>query len=186
MEMHMYCDEDDGTLCEKACSGCEEAFTALFHRHYDSVHAFVYRICLDVTGAEDITQEAFIKAARALPSFRRQASFKCWLFRIAMNATHDWSRRKIRENHAASELAAVSRDSVCERVADLEPVGIALASLPEEMRHAVVLIYYEGMNHAQAATILGCAETTVSWRVFRAKRKLKTLLSDNAGKDRHE
>ncbi|MFA7232968.1 MAG: sigma factor [Terrimicrobiaceae bacterium] len=70
----MSCDEDDGTLCEKARSGYDQAFAALFHRHYDGVHAFVFRIFLDATGAEDITQEAFIKAARTLPSFRRQAS----------------------------------------------------------------------------------------------------------------
>ena len=98
MEVHMFCDEDDATLCEKACSGCEQAFTALFHRHYHAVHAFAFRACLDVGGAEDITQEAFIKEARSLPSFRRQASFKWWLYRIAMNATHDWCRKKIGKN----------------------------------------------------------------------------------------
>lgn len=182
----MLCDEDDATLCEKACAGCESAFTELFHRHYQAVHTFVFRLCLDITGAEDITQEVFIKTARALPSFRREALFKSWLYRIAVNTARDYIRRKIGEKQAAAELAAVVRENASERAADMEPVRMALASLPEEMRHAVVLIYYEGMNHAQAACILGCAETTVSWRIFRAKRKLKTLLALNEGNNGHE
>ena len=69
---------------------------------------------------------------------------------------------------------------MAERRADFGPVHEALAVLAEDMRHAVVLVYYEGMNHAEAAGILGCAETTVSWRIFRAKRQLKRLLSRNA------
>jgi RNA polymerase sigma-70 factor (ECF subfamily) len=56
-------------------------------------------------------------------------------------------------------------------------VGDALASLPASLREAVVLVYFEGLNHAEAARVLGCAETTVSWRLFRAKRQLKALLS---------
>lgn len=180
----MFCDEDDATLCKKAGGGCEQAFTVLFHRHYAAVHAFVFRLCLDATGAEDITQEAFIKAARSLHSFRHEAAFKNWLYRIAMNTTRDWTRRKIREKQTADELSAVADER--EHPVDFEPVCAALASLAEDMRQAVVLIYYEGMNHSQAARILGCAETTVSWRIFRAKRKLKNLLTRPTGHDGHE
>ena len=174
----MICDEDDA-LCERACGGCEEAFAALFHRYYNAVHAFVFRICLDAAGADDITQEAFIKAARSLSSFRREASFKNWLYRIAVNAARDWTRKEIRERQAADEMGAIAGGTV--RAADFEPVRAALASLATEVRQAVVLIYYEEMSHAQAARILGCAEATVSWRIFRAKRKLRNLLTPGGG-----
>jgi len=168
-------DEDDPTLCEKARQGCEQAFAALFHRHYAAVHGFAFRLCLDSGGAEDVAQEAFIKAARSLASFRNEASFKNWLYRIAMNTAHDWNRRKMRERTASEELEARGSDG--ERPADFEPVRAALADLAEDLRQTVVLIYFEGMNHAQAARLLGCAETTVSWRIFRAKRQLKEVLS---------
>lgn len=169
-------DEDDSLLCERARGGCELAFSTLFHRYYSALHAFVFRLCLDAAGAEDIVQEAFIKAARSLPVFRGEASFRNWLYRIAMNTTRDWQRSMIRQEQASEELALQAGDAQAERTADFGPVHEALAALSDEMRHAVVLVYYEGLNHAQAAKILGCAETTVSWRIFRARRQLKSLL----------
>lgn len=172
-------DEDDGHLCEKARDGCEQAFGVLFRRHYGALHAFVYRLCLDAAGAEDIVQDAFIKAARSLHGFRGEASFRNWLYRIAMNTTRDWQRTAIRQRQAAEEMALEAGEASAERKADFAPVHEALAALADEMRHAVVLVYYEGLNHAQAAGILGCAETTVSWRIFRAKRQLKNLLTRN-------
>jgi RNA polymerase sigma-70 factor (ECF subfamily) len=170
-------DEDDGILYEKARGGCEQAFSALFRRYHGALHAFVFRLCLDANGADDIVQDSFIKAARSLGSFRGEASFRNWLYRIAMNTTRDWQRAAIRQKQAAEELARDAGEAIQERRADFGPVHEALAALAEEIRHAVVLVYYEGLNHAQAARVLGCAETTVSWRIHRAKRQLKELLS---------
>jgi RNA polymerase sigma-70 factor (ECF subfamily) len=173
----MLCDEDDRILCEKARQGCEQAFRVLFQRHYDAVHGFVFRLCLDASGADDIVQDAFIKASRSLAGFRGDASFRNWLYRIAMNTTRDWQRSLIRRKQAAEELARESEEAAVGRPADFGPVHEALAALADEMRHAIVLVYYEGLNHAQAARVLGCAETTVSWRIFRARRRLKQLLT---------
>jgi RNA polymerase sigma-70 factor (ECF subfamily) len=173
----MVSDEDDGILCEKARGGCEQAFGALFRRHHGALHAFVFRLCLDASGAEDIVQDSFIKAARSLAHFRGEASFRNWLYRIAMNTTRDWQRAAIRQKQAAEEMVVETGVAAAERRADFGPVHEALAALAEEIRHAVVLVYYEGLNHAQAARVLGCAETTVSWRIFRAKRQLKEMLS---------
>ncbi len=172
----MSTDEDDDQLCEKAQNGCEASFTLLFHRYYDALHAFAYRLCADAAGAEDIAQEAFIKAARHLSGFRREASFKSWLYRIALHATRDWQRGAVRRREAmetATKEAAFREPS---HPYDFSPLHDALAGLREEYRHAVVLVFYEGMNHGEAAKVLGCAETTVSWRVFRAKRQLRQVL----------
>jgi len=177
----MVSDEDDSILCDRARGGCEQSFAALFHRHHTALHAFVFRLCLDASGAEDIVQDAFIKAARSLAGFRGEASFRNWLYRIAMNTTRDWQRSAIRQKQAAEELEMDAGVAATERRADFGQVHEALAALAEEMRHAVVLVYYEGMNHAQAARVLGCAETTVSWRIFRARRQLKELLSKHGG-----
>ena len=170
--------EDDDILCTRAQNGCEEAFKLLFDRYYPLIHSFVYRLCWDASRAEDIAQETFIKVARALPTFRRQSSFKSWLYQIAMNASRDWQRRDGRERQVFADFAAEEgRDS--SRPPDFEPVQAALSSLAVDQRQAIVLTFYEGLNHAEAARVLGCAETTVSWRVFRAKRTLKRLLNQN-------
>ena len=75
------------------------------------------------------------------------------------------------------EMAEQMASANTARPADAAAVGEALARLPLDQRETVVLVYFEGLNHAEAARALGCAETTVSWRLFRAKRQLKTLLS---------
>jgi RNA polymerase sigma-70 factor (ECF subfamily) len=146
------------------------------------IYSYCYRNCLDQAAAQDIAQETFIKAARALATFRLGASFRSWLYRIATNTARDWQRSRARENRLAEQIAQNwSEEAECEAApATTEEharVFEALQSLPNEWREAVVLVFYEEMNHAAAAQILGCAETTISWRIFRAKQKLKKLLT---------
>jgi RNA polymerase sigma-70 factor, ECF subfamily len=171
----MSTDEDDQVLCARARDGCEESFETLFRRHHSSLHAFVYRLCLDAACAEDIVQESFIKAARSLQDFRGESSFRNWLYRIAVNSTRSWQRSDIRLRQATEDLTR--QQETIEHEQDFSPVHEALASLAEDLRHAVALVYYEDLSHGEAARILGCAEATVSWRIFRAKRRLKHLLS---------
>jgi len=174
--MDVSCDEaNEASLVESAVKGDGAAFTELFNRYYTMIHAFCYRLSLCDFDANDIAQETFIKAARALPSFRRESSFKNWLYRIAAHTSEDWRRRKDRQSRLAGELT--SKAAEVQRSPEYQPVAEALGSLAHDLRQAVVLVYYEEMSHAEAAHVLGCAETTISWRIFRAKRKLKDLLS---------
>lgn len=165
---------DDTPLLRRAQADDEAAFGELFRRHYDGVRAFAFRLALDAGAADDIAQETFIKAARTLRTFRGETAFRNWLFRIAMNVTRDWQRKAIRSRLALEDLAAHSGGG---RAADFGRIHEALAALTDDLRHAVVLVYYEDLSHAESARILGCAETTISWRLFRARRQLKNLLS---------
>lgn len=173
---------DDAALIGLALAGEGTAFATLFHRHYAAIHAFAYRLALCVGEADDIAQDTFVQAARALPGFRRDASFKNWLYAIAANRARDLLRRRVRQARLGEELAAsVSEPSALEREhehtsAAHAAVREALAALSPEQREAVALVYFEGLNHAEAARVLDCAESTVSWRVFRAKQRLKKLL----------
>ncbi len=172
-------DENDEKLCQRARAGDEQAFECLFRRYYDAIHAFVFRLSLDAGSVDDLAQETFIKAARSLDHFRGDAAFRNWLFRIATNTVRDWQRASIRERVAKEELAGSVGVDV--RNPDFALVHDALAGLGDDLRQTVVLVFYEGFSHAESARILGCAETTVSWRIFRAKRQLKKLLSANGG-----
>ncbi len=104
---------DEAGLIQSAAGGDAEAFTELFNRYYAMIHAFAYRLTLCGSDAGDVAQETFIKAARALPGFRRESSFKNWLYRIALNAAEDLRRRNARHSRLAGELAsAAARSSI--------------------------------------------------------------------------
>jgi len=173
--------KDEPGLIADAIQGSPDAFSLLFHRHYPMIHAFAYRLSLCSGEAADIAQDTFIQAARSLGAFRGQSSFKNWLYAIAANKSRDRHRQRMRRDRLAREWAAL-------REAEGEPddfpgaaaVREALATLEPDLREAVALVYYEGLTHAEAARILGCAETTVSWRIFRAKQKLRKQLRPHA------
>lgn len=167
-------DTETQQLVRMAQGGDPAAFDEIFDRFHPMIYAFCYRACLNVTQAQDLAQETLIKVARHLGAFRWESSFKSWIYQIATNTTRDWLRKKAREDSLAEEVA---RQGPEETASDHSRLTEALGVLPDDLRLAIVLTFYEGMNHADAARVLGCAETTVSWRIFRAKQKLKHLLS---------
>ena len=174
-------DVPENELVSKAQSGDPQSFELLFDRYYDMIHAFAYRVCLVETEADDIAQETFIRAARGIAGYRGTASFKNWLYRIAHNATIDWGRRTSRQRDGLAGFTNEMETRSASRSADFGGVHRALRELSPDLREAVALVYFEEMNHREAAEAMGCAETTVSWRIFRAKSALKKLLGSAKG-----
>ncbi len=174
-------DVPDAQLVGGAQSGDARSFELLFDRYYAMIHAFAYRVCLVETEADDIAQETFIRAARGIAAYRGAASFKNWLYRIAHNALIDWRRQSARQRDKEDQFAAELESGARVRAPDYSEVHAALKSLSPDLREAVALVYFEEMNHREAADAMGCAETTVSWRIFRAKRALKKLLEPKEG-----
>ena len=174
-------DVPDAQLVSGAQSGDTKSFELLFDRYYDMIHAFAYRVCLVETEADDIAQETFIRAARGMSHYRGTASFKNWLYRIAHNVAIDARRRVVRHKEHLNELAADMAGQSTARTQDYGAIHQAVRELSSELREAVALVYFDGMNHREAATVAGCAETTISWRIMLAKRALKKLLNPGAG-----
>jgi len=168
-------------LVSRARSGDSRSFELLFDHYYDMIHAFAYRVCLVETEADDIAQDTFIRAARGLSGYRGSASFKNWLYRIAHNAIIDWGRRTSRQREGLAGFTTELETRSSTRAADFSQVHQALKELSPDLREAVALVYFEEMNHREAAEAMGCAETTVSWRIFRAKSALKKLLGSTPG-----
>lgn len=173
----------DADLVQRSQGGDTAAFEELVRRHQKMIHALTFRMTGSVADAEDLAQETFVRAYEQLGSFHGAAKFSTWLYRIAVHACLNWRRDEARRCQAhtscAAELAAdSSSDAVCSDAdGRAQQAQAALMKLPAKQRAAIVLAVYEGMNHAEAAKILRCPETTVSWRVFAAKRKLKRLLT---------
>lgn len=163
------------------------AFEELVRQHQRMVHALTYRMTGSLADAEDLAQETFLRAYEQIGNFRGTAKFSTWLYRIAVNACLNWRQsetRRVRLHARAAEEFSTRHagsDSPGDQAAE---VRAALLKLPAKQRAAIVLTIYDGLNHAEAAQVLGCSETTVSWRIFSAKRKLKRLLGAGHGSSR--
>lgn len=163
-------------MSEEARQGSEPAFQALFEYYYSRIYGFVCRICLDTAAAQDVTQESFIKAARSIRQLREGQAFRFWIYQIARNQARDWLRQRQRRRRLEEELACLSEEGRSFQNEVEERLHEVLGELPADLRESLVLVYFEDLNHAQAGKIMGISETTVSWRVFRAKRILKKKL----------
>jgi RNA polymerase sigma-70 factor (ECF subfamily) len=157
------------------------AFEELIRQHQRMVHALTYRMTGSLADAEDLAQETFLRAYEQIATFRGGAKFSTWLYRIAVNTCLNWRQSEARRCRlhalAAEEYSAVLAAGEAGSNAQAAEVQAALLKLPARQRAAVVLTIYDGLNHAEAAQVLGCSETTVSWRIFAAKRRLKRLLT---------
>jgi RNA polymerase sigma-70 factor, ECF subfamily len=171
----------DAELVLKSQNGNPAAFEELVRNHQHMVHSLTYRMTGSLADAEDLAQEAFLRAWEQIGSFRGGSKFSTWLYRIAVNTCLNWRQSEARrfqlQNRLAEELSRQQAGREHSAAGGSHEVQAALLKLPAKQRAAVVLTIYDGLNHAEAAKILHCSETTVSWRVFAAKRKLKRWLS---------
>ena len=164
------------------------AFETLVRTHQRMIHSLTFRMTGSLDDAEDLAQETFIRAYEQLGSYRGTAKLSTWLYRIAVNACLNWRQREARRGRLhttwAESHAALGPDSGPAPEAEDAGAAVqaALMKLPNPQRAAIVLTVYEGRNHAEAAQILGCSETTISWRIFSARRKLKRWLRGKEAK----
>jgi RNA polymerase sigma-70 factor (ECF subfamily) len=159
--------------------GDHEAFEEIVRQYQRMIHALTYRMTGSLADAEDLAQEVFIRAYQRIGNFRGEARFSSWLYRVATNACLNWRKAAARRDRLHDDWAAEAPPLASSAADDETSARIqdALLKLKPKQRAAVVLTLCEGQSHAEAARALGCSETTVSWRVFMAKRRLKKMLT---------
>ena len=167
--------DDETRWIERSCLGDHEAFEALIRKYQHMIHSLAYRMTGSLSDAEDLSQETFLRAYQQISRFRGEARFSSWLYQIAVNACLNWRKaterqQQLHEDWAGQEQTTVAADR------SLDEVRNALMKLNPKQRAAVILTTYDGLNHADASRALGCSETTVSWRLFVARRKLRRML----------
>lgn len=179
---HMGERDNESELIAQSLSGDPEAYAALVYQYQTMIRAVTFRMTGSPDDAEELAQDAFVRAYQQLASFNNGSKFSTWLCKIAINLSLDWRRRESRRDDVHSQWAAdaISDDNPGRGFPDelSRRVQDALNRLPAKQRAAIVLTVYENQSHAEAAKTLGCTEATVSWRVFAARRKLKQLLKD--------
>ncbi len=180
---------DDAPEIAAAQAGDESAFTALITRYRQPVLNFVYRLTGEAATAEDLAQEVFVRAWRALPRYRQRpdAAFATWLFQIARHAAIDALRRRKcdplsqargGEEDLAAQPAAGSVHDDLQRRETASRIAAAIALLPEEQRTAMILSEYEGLPDAAIAAVMSCSPKAVEARLYRARHALRTALAD--------
>jgi RNA polymerase sigma-70 factor (ECF subfamily) len=183
--------EIDQKLVERAQSGDKKAFELLVAKYQRKLGRLLSRFIRDPAEVEDVAQEAFIKAYRALPSFRGDSAFYTWLYRIGINTAKNYlvaqGRRAPTSTEFDSEEAETFDDG--EQLRDIntpenlllskqigETVNAAMDALPEELRTAIMLRELEGLSYEEIAKIMNCPIGTIRSRIFRAREAVATKL----------
>lgn len=170
----------DDPLIRDAMAGDRHAFAALFDKHYDLIYRIALHHSRNQTDAQDIAQDTCVKLARKLNSYRFESKFTTWLYRLTLNTAKDWQRKACRRYERAwpEEFDPVGHEATPERRAITREFLGAVEQLPEKLKSAVLLVFRDGLSHSQAANSLGCAETTISWRIHEARKVLAQLSND--------
>lgn len=193
--------EADQVLVERVQAGDKQAYGLLVAKYQRKLLRLVSRLVRDQAEAEDVTQEAFIKAYRALAGFRGDSAFYTWLYRIGVNTAKNWLVANGRRAPTSTELDNEDAENFGEsdllRDVDTperllmtkqigETVNDAMAELPEELRTAISLREVDGLSYEEIAQVMDCPIGTVRSRIFRAREaiavKLRPLL--DTGPDR--
>jgi len=196
--------DSDAMLVQRAVAGDQRAFELLVIKYQRRVERLIGRMVRDVDLVEDIAQETFIKAYRALHQFRGDAQFYTWLYRIAVNTAKKFLL-ELKKDRTMSESALASKDdddetfrpknepstdetpeSVLAAKEIGQAVSQALADLPEDLRQAITLREMEGMTYEDIAQLMACPIGTVRSRIFRAREaisaKVRPMLDRQTGK----
>jgi len=177
--------KSDETLARAASEGDTGAFSDLLHRHYDRVFRLAFRLTGGKAEAEDLTQDVCAALPAKLSTFRGDARFTTWLYRVVVNAAHDRRRRcanHVRATEVWGEIEADRRAEAAETAEALDWLTAAMRALPEDLRDTVALVLDEA-THAEAAAALGVSEGTVSWRMSEVRKRLRAMKEETGNGD---
>ena len=196
--------DTDFQLVERTVAGDQRAYELLVIKYQRRIERLIGRMVRDTDLVQDIAQETFIRAYRALHQFRGEAQFYTWLYRIAVNtakkALLDMKRNPViyegamRGNDDGDETSRFERELISEETPETvlaareiaQAVNAAMAALPEDLRQAVTLREIEGLSYEEIATAMECPIGTVRSRIFRAREaisaRVRPLLENQAGK----
>jgi RNA polymerase sigma-70 factor (ECF subfamily) len=170
-------DDLDAADVQRVLGGQLAAFEGIVQRWQRRLINLAWRFCHDRSTAEDMAQEAFVRVFRALHTFRGDAAFSTWLTAIAMNSYRSWLRDQgpLPVSVDVTRLIASVRDPLIglQDVQRASAVRQMVLTLPARYREAIVLYYFEEMNLAETARVLGVAEGTVKARLHRGRALLK-------------
>jgi len=180
----------DQELVERVKRGDKTAFDLLVLKYQQRIVNLVSRFVRNQSDAQDVTQEAFIKAYRALPNFRGESAFYTWMYRIAVNTAKNHlavqSRRPVAAEQDITEIEQIEGNTALKDYATPEHMLLrdeiqetvikAIESLPADLKMAITLREFEGLSYEDIATAMDCPIGTVRSRIFRAREAINNQL----------
>jgi RNA polymerase sigma-70 factor (ECF subfamily) len=186
MPLEPHAGVDEARLIALSLKQDHEAFGQLVDRYAAIVNSLAYRMVGNRTDAEDLAQEAFIAAFKALPTFRAEAKFSTWLYRIAANKCKDWLRAK-RPEQLDVDVETVADEHVMEsrtpeRILSQQQVADhldrAIQRLPPLYREAFIMKHVEGLSYEEMEQVLGVSGDTLKMRVYKGRVQLSRELAE--------
>lgn len=184
---------DDRLLVSRAQAGDSEAYDALIRRYQERIYATIYHMTSNHEDAADLAQETFVKAYRALKSFKGDSSFFTWIYRIAVNKTINFLKQRRRRGQMSlndldfnaehdPDVVALISERTPHREVKLrelqEKLNAAMQQLSEEHRMVVTLHDIQGLRHEQIGELMNCNVGTVRSRLHYARQQLQAYLAD--------
>ncbi len=184
--------QNDSELINKAKNGDAKAYEGLLKKYKNSVYNLVYRMVRDIQEAEDLTQEAFIKAFNSLASFNEEYAFSTWLYKIATNNCIDFFRKRKLQTYSLDKPIQYKDSEIQHEIPDpdLNPeksilarersnmIQKAIKTLPKKYYTAIVLRHNDEKSYEEIAEILDLPLGTVKARIFRAREMLNKALKE--------
>lgn len=170
---------NDADLIAKAKKGDAKAFEALVNNSYRTMFKIAFKYCGNQRDAEDITQDACIKLARGISKFKGDCAYTSWLYRLVINCAKDFYKKNNRHIPQEVEVEELATNNKADDALYTKQVIDAVHNLPEGEKEAVLLVHGEGLSHKEAAKALEVKESTISWRIHEARKKLSDQFERN-------
>lgn len=175
---------------DKVLEGNVNAYSVIVDRHKDRVYNLAFRICCNHEEAEEISQDSFLKAYRALGSFKRKSSFSTWLYRIVYNTAISQVRAKRREVLSLEDFPADAADFIGTGTTEEEDeneyrrslLDFAFQKISDEERSLITLHYYEDMSTEELSEITGISKSNIKVKLFRARQKMLQVIENTENK----
>lgn len=177
-------DIEDKDLINRAVDGDSDAFEGLVNAYYETMFKMAFKWCSSPRDAEDITQEACIKLARGIGSYNGSSKFTSWLYRLVINTAKDWYKSQKRHPDGSELLEVIAaEDSSADDRVYASQVWAEIHKLPDAQKETLILVAAQGLSHKEVAKLYGVKESTISWRIHEARKKLNHIFGKEQKND---
>ncbi len=173
--------QEDIELIDRYIAGDGEAIEKLVMKYQKNIYALIYRMINDMEEAKDLTQKTFVRAVKGIRGFRKEASFKTWLYQIAINQSLNHIEKNKHKEVELEESMAGNQKGILSAIIEKEIKGHiknAIDALPKRQQLAIILRVYDGLSCDETAQVMGCSEGAVKAHYHNAVKRLREILKE--------